>query len=47
MAALLGGEAVRLSDEELRRIQDLVEQAKGAQQGDQAKDKQAHKEKER
>jgi len=43
VAALLGGEAVRLSDEELRRIQNLVEQAKG----DQAKEKHAHKETER
>lgn len=43
VAALLGGEAVRLSDEELRRIHNLVEQAKG----DQAKDKHAHKETER
>ncbi len=43
VAALLGGEAVRLSDEELRRIHNLVEQAKG----DQAKEKHAHKETER
>jgi BlaI family transcriptional regulator, penicillinase repressor len=28
VAALLGGEAVRLSDEELRRIEELVEQAR-------------------
>jgi predicted transcriptional regulator len=28
VAALLGGDAVRLSDEELQRIQNLVEQAK-------------------
>lgn len=43
VAALLGGEAVRLSDEELRRIHNLVEQAKE----DQAKEKHAHKETER
>jgi len=43
VAALLGGEAVRLSDDELRRIQDLVERAKA----EHAKDKHAHKETER
>jgi predicted transcriptional regulator len=34
VAALLGGEAVRLSDEELRRIESLVEQARTAQSSD-------------